>query len=199
MINLLAPTHSADLRYRHHNAMLKRWLITSTIATGGLILIVVAGWLYIANQNRVLTRSINTTKQQLQAQDLTGIQKQASTLTGNIKIINQVLSREIRFSDLIQQIGAVMPSGTVLSSLTLSNIDGAIDLSTSSKDYTSAVQIAVNLGDSKNNIFQKVDIVNINCSSTSTNAYPCNATFKALFEPTTKNRFLNVPPTGVKQ
>lgn len=193
MINLLAPASNSELRYRHYNSLLKRWLIMSTIATGGLILIVVMGWLYITSQNQTLSSSINVTKQQLQAQDLNGVQKQAKDLTGNIKIINQVLSREIRFSDLIQQIGAVMPSGTVLSSLTLSKVDGAIDLSTNSKDYASAAQIAINLGDANNNIFQKVDIVNINCSSASTNAYPCNATFKALFGPVAKNRFLNVP------
>lgn len=193
MINLLAPASNSELRYRHYNSLLKRWLIMSTIATGGLILIVVMGWLYITSQNQTLSSSITVTKQQLQAQDLNGVQKQAKALTGNIKIINQVLSREIRFSDLIQEIGAVMPSGAILSGLTLSKVDGAIDLSTNSKDYTSAAQIAINLGDVNNNIFQKVDIVNINCSSASTSAYPCNATFKALFGPAAKNRFLNVP------
>lgn len=198
MINLLAPAHLADLRYRHINAILRRWLVTLIFATAGLILIVVTGWLYIGDQNRVLTRNIITTEQQLKNQDLIGVQKQAATLSSNIKIINQVLSREIRFSDLIQKIGTVMPSGTVLASLTLSKIDGAIDLSANTKDYASAAQIAVNLGDPKNNIFQKVDIVNINCTSTGTNVYPCSATLKALFGPATKNQFLNVP-SGAKQ
>lgn len=198
MINLMSPTHSANLRYRHTNTILRRWLITSTLAIGGLILIVVVGWLYIANQNRDLTNSINLTKTQLQAQNLSEVQKQATTLTGNIKTINQVMSREIHFSDLIQQIGTVMPSGTVLSSLSLGSVNGAIDLSVNSKDYTSAAQLAINLGDPKNNIFQKVDIVNINCSSTSVNVYPCSGTYKALFGSSAKNRFLNVP-SGVKQ
>ncbi|MBI2588961.1 hypothetical protein HYW35_02025 [Candidatus Saccharibacteria bacterium] len=193
MINLLAPDRSANLRYGHFNSILKRWLITTILAAGGLVLIVAMGWLYIANQSRNLTNSLSSTKQQLQAQDLAGVQKQAMTISSNIKIINQVLSREIRFSDLVQQIGTVMPTGTVLASLTLNKVDGAIDLSATGRDYTSAAQIAVNLGDPKNNIFQKVDIISINCSSGSTSAYPCNATFKALFSPATKKQFLNVP------
>lgn len=197
MINLLAPDRSADLRYGHFNSILKRWLVAAVLAASGLILIIAMGWLYIASQSRNLTHSLNSTKQQLQTEDLAGVQKQAAAITSNIKIINQVLSREIRFSDLVQQIGTVMPTGTVLASLTLNKVDGAIDLSATGRDYTSAAQIAVNLSDPKNNIFQKVDIISINCPAGSANAYPCSASFKALFSPATKKQFLNVP--GGKQ
>ena len=90
----------------------------------------------------------------------------------------------------MQDIGKVMPPGTILGSLTLSKVDGAIDLSANAKDYTSAAQIAVNLSDSKNNLFSSVDIVSVNCSGSST-AYKCSANFKALFRNTAKSRYLN--------
>jgi hypothetical protein len=124
---------------------------------------------------------------------LAGTQKKAKDITNNIKTINQVLSREIRFSDLISHIGSVMPPGTVLSGLTLSKVDGALDLSATAKDYSSATQIAVNLSDPKNKIFDKVDIVSINCSSTVGSTYPCGASFRTLFSKTTQSQFLNVP------
>ncbi|OGL40029.1 hypothetical protein A3J32_03615 [Candidatus Saccharibacteria bacterium RIFCSPLOWO2_02_FULL_46_7] len=89
-----------------------------------------------------------------------------------------------------------MPSGTILNSLTLSKVDGAIDLSAGAKDYASAAQIAVNLSDPKNNIFEKVDIININCTTTTDSPYACTGTFKALFNKDAKKQFINAATGG---
>lgn len=193
MINLLPADYGASLRSSHLNTIARRWLIAALLACSGLVLILAVGWIYINQQNKNLAHNIDTVNQQLQAQDLAGTQKKAKEITNNIKIINQVLSREIRFSGLITQIGSTMPPGTVLSGLTLSKVDGGLDLSATARDYTSAAQIAVNLSDPKNKIFDKVDIVNITCSSTSGTTYPCSATFRTLFSKSTKSQFLNVP------
>lgn len=193
MINLLPEDYHTSLRSAHLNTILRRWIAAALLATLGLILIMAVGWIYIDQQNRNLGHNINTLNQQLEIQDLAGTQAKAKAITTNIKIINQVLSREVRFSGLIKQIGSTMPPGTVLSGLTLTKVDGALDLAANARDSTSAAQIAVNLSDPENQIFNKVDIVNINCSSAPGNPYPCTATFKALFNNTTKNKFLNVP------
>ncbi|OGL39334.1 hypothetical protein A3J32_01835 [Candidatus Saccharibacteria bacterium RIFCSPLOWO2_02_FULL_46_7] len=193
MINLLAPELIARLRFSHQSAILRRWLGILILATVGLVFILGFGWIYINQQNKNLNRNLEATKSQLQAQDLAGIQKKAKDISGNIKVINQVLSREIRFSDLISQIGSVMPPGAILSSLTLSKVDEGLDLSASAKDHTSATQIAINLSDPKNEIFEKVDIVNISCPADNVNFYPCSASFRALFSKTTQSKFLNVP------
>lgn len=196
MINLLPPIHYQAMRIGRTNTRLLHWLVMAAVAVGGLILIVGAGWLYLNHQNTKLNASISSVNQQLEGQNLTEVQKQAKDINGNIKIINQVLSREIRFSALIQEIGSVLPPGTVLNSLTLSKVDGPIDLSTSARDYPAASQIAVNLSDPKNNIFEKVDIVSINCNAAATTAYACDATYKALFSKTAKSRFINAATGG---
>src|SRR5205823_6128072 len=120
------------------------------------------------------------------------VQKEAKEITGDIRVINQVLSREIRFSDLMQAVGKVLPPGTVLNSLTLNKINGALDLIAGAKDDNSAAQIAVNLNDPNNGLFSKVDIVNINCSTDDV-PYKCTAVFKALFDKNAQSRFLSVP------
>ena len=84
-----------------------------------------------------------------------------------------------------------MPPGAVLNTLTLSDkVSNAIDLNASSKNSTAAAQIAVNLSDPKNNLFTKVDLVNVSCSSDD-KTYPCTATLRALFDKKTFERFLN--------
>lgn len=193
MINLLPPELKGQLHSTHQSSLMRRWLLILLLANAGLVLILGFGWAYIGQQNRNLEKNLESTKQQLQTQDLTGTQAKAKDISNNIKIINQVLSREIRFSDLISEIGSVMPPGTILSNLNLTKIDGGIDLKASARDYNSAAQIAVNLSDPKNNIFDKVDIVNINCPAASTSTYPCSGSFRTLFSKTTQSRFLNVP------
>jgi Tfp pilus assembly protein PilN len=193
MINLLPPRHADAIRYGRQNTVLRGWLIGLAAAIAGLILILAGGWLYMNKQADDLKKNITVTNQQLQAQNLAQVQKDAKEITGDINVINKVLSQEIRFSDLIQSIGNVMPSGTVLGSLSLSNkVTGALDLSANAKDYASAAQIAVNLSDPKNEIFSKVDIININCNSGG-GQYKCGATFRALFSSTARTKFLNVP------
>lgn len=190
MINLLPPIYRQALRSNRLNSLLRHWLIIIWLASAGLVVILAAGWLYINQQTKNLNTAIADTNSQLAAQNLDQVQKDAKNLTNNIKTINQVLGQEIRFSDLIQDIGKVMPSGSVLNSLTLSKASGTLDLSASAKDYASAAQIAVNLSDPKNQIFNKVDIVSITCGSTSN--YPCGGTFKTLFSKTAQARYLGV-------
>lgn len=191
MINLLPPAYRQTLRSRHQQRLVRAWLVVLWLSTAALALILVGSWVYINKQSNDLKQSIASTNQELAAQNITKVQKDAKTLTNNIKTINQVLSREIRFSDLIQDIGKVMPSGTVLNSLTLGQATGALDLSASAKNYATAAQIAVNLSDPANMIFNKVDINSISCSSAST-AYPCTGSFRALFSKTAQSRYLGV-------
>ena len=196
MINLLPPNYRVNIGYSRTNSLFRHWLAGVAAATVGLILIIGSGRLYINQQSNDLNHSLAATKQQLDSQNLVQVQKNATEITKNVRLINQILGREIRFSDLIQEIGKVMPPGAILGSLTLSKVDGALDLSINAKNYASAAQVAVNLSDPKNNIFDKVDINNINCSTSATTAtnaaYPCSGSFKALFNKSVPSRFLSV-------
>lgn len=193
MINLLPTSYADSIRYGRQNTALRLWLVGIGAAIGGLIIIFAGGWLYINQQSKTLQKNIDTTNQQLKAQNLAQVQKDAKEITGDIKVINQVLGTEIRFSDLIKAIGNDMPPGTVLGSLSLSQVSGALDLSANAKDYNSAAQIAVNLSNSQNALFSKVDIVNVTCTSATDKVYKCGATLKALFSKTAQNKFLSVP------
>ncbi|MGH7156549.1 MAG: PilN domain-containing protein [Candidatus Saccharimonadales bacterium] len=194
MINLLPPQHAAAIRYGRQNTVLRRWLLGMAAAVAGLVVLLSGGWVYMNSQTKNIQADVNVTNQQLQAQDLSKVQSDAKEITGDIKVINQVLSQEIRFSDLIQAIGNDMPPGTVLGSLSLSNkISGALDLSASATNYASATQVAVNLSNSQNNLFSRLDIISIQCSSGSTQTYKCTATLRALFSNAAKTKFLSVP------
>jgi hypothetical protein len=196
MINLLPPEHAAAIRYGRQNTVLRKWLIGMAAALAGLILIMLSGWFYIKTQANSLQKSINVTNQQLKVQNLAQVQSDAKEITGDIKVINQVLGSEIRFSDLIQSVGQDMPKGAVLSSLKIGKVVGALDLTANSVDYQSAAQVAANLSDPANGLFTKVDIISVSCggqNSAAPQAYPCTAILKALFSNDVKTKFLSVP------
>lgn len=195
MINLLPPSHAARIRYGRQNVMLRRWIIGVTAAIAGLVVIFAFGLVYITQQTKNLQRSIEISEQQLKNQDLEEVKKEAESISNDIKTINKVLGQEIRFSSLIQSIGRLMPNGSALSSLSLSKVDGAIDLSVKTVDHKSAVQVAANLGDPKNDLFEKVDVVNVNCNA-GISDYKCSASIKALFSKSAQTKFINVPVNG---
>lgn len=197
MINLLPPEYAMRIRFGRSNTILRRWILGALIAIGGLVVIVTGGWLYLNQQTADLNSSLANINAQLQAQNLSKVQKDATEITGDIKVINQLFSNEIHFSNLIQDIGRAMPPGTVLASLSLTKVNGAVDLSVNSKDYTSAAQVALNLNDPTNQLFSKVDIVNISCGNDDSQ-YKCNGTFKALFSANAQKKYLSVPAQDKK-
>lgn len=192
MINLLPPQYALNIKFGRRNSQLRRWLIGICAATGGLILILATGWLYLDSQTSKLSGDSESIRNELQVQNLTGVQAEADQISSQIKLINQVLIREVKFSELIQEIGKVMPPGSVLSGLNLeNNISGGVDLTANTADYQAAARVAANLSDPNNKLFSSVDIVSVNCT-TNENAYKCTSEFRALFAGDAKNRFLNV-------
>lgn len=199
MINLLPPEYAASIRYGRQNTKLLGWLTGLAGAILVLVVILVVGWVYMDQEGKDLQKGIDATNQQLQSQNLSRVQSDAKEITGDINVIDKILSQEIQFSGLIQQIGSLMPPGSVLGTLSLSDkVTGAIDLTANTKDYASAAQVAVNLGDPKDDLFSKVDIVNISCGNIPDKVYQCSSTFRALFSKDAQTKYLSVP-SGSKQ
>lgn len=191
MINLLPPDYAAAIKFGRHNAALRNWLIGAWLATAGLLIIIIGGWLYLDNQAKGLANSQTDVESRLAAENLEAVKKEAQEISGSIKIIDQVLNREILFSKLIAEIGRAMPPGTVLNGLTLNEkIDGAFDIEVSARNHEAAARVATNLNDPANKIFSTVDILSVNCTNQD-DVYQCTGTYRALFDKETRQRFLN--------
>jgi len=194
MINLLPPENSAAIHNGRQNTVMRSWLVGMAAAIAGLILILGSGWFYMSRQANDYRKTLSVTNQDLKAQNLSQVQADAKEITGDIKVIDRVLSQEVRFSDLIQAIGNDMPPGAVLGTLSLSNkVSGALDLTANTTNYASAAQVAINLTNSQNKLFSKVDIISVNCSAGVTQTYKCSAALRVLFSSNARTKFLSVP------
>jgi Tfp pilus assembly protein PilN len=120
-------------------------------------------------------------KEQLQAQKIEETQKQIEEISSNTKLATQVLSREVLFSKLLRQLGASLPSNTVLQQFQIEEFGGGLTLQAAASDIKAATQLQLNLDDPRNEIFEKADIESINCDDESPKLYPCTIQLKVLF------------------
>ncbi|MES2970709.1 MAG: hypothetical protein V4702_00090 [Patescibacteria group bacterium] len=204
MINLLPPETRENIMYARRNTRLRQWAIALIIGIVGIVGIVGAGHLYLQQSINSFTTQAEQGRETFKTQNLEETQKRVQNLTTSLKLVTQVLQREILFSKLLSQIGSALPSGSVLTELSINKVQGGIDLRTAATDYQTATQVQLNLQDPNNKIFEKADIINIQCTAPKpgatalANKYPCNVQLRALFAKNNSFSFIN-PPAGVKQ
>ena len=203
MINLMPAEAKSAVMYARMNLRLLHWTLGCLLIIVAMVATVILGGFYIDSAKNNLGSSIEQTKTTIATQKLDKVQAQAESLSGGLKLIIQVLSKEVLFSKLLQQIGGLMPAGATLGDISLSNtVTGAIDLTANAIDYQSATQVQLNLQDPKNNLFDKVDTTSVACvdanqlsTSTTASKYKCQILVRALFKPTAAVTFLANPPS----
>ncbi len=193
MINLLPPTTKHTYHYARRNRTLLRWSMACLFSLVGATLLAGGGYVYLNQSIHSTTQQIASTNKQLQAQHLSEVQKQVTTISNNLKLTVQVLSQEVLFSKLLKQLASVTPSDAVLTNLTISQTQAGVDISAQTANYNAATQLQINLADPKNQIFSKADIVSISCGSgnVANTKYPCTVTLRALFAANNPYLFIN--------
>jgi hypothetical protein len=194
MINLMPRERKESISYARRNKVLVNWVIAMFIGILGIGVVVAGGYYYIDMQTKQYQQSVQQTRERLGAQKLEETQKRLEEISASSKLALQVLSRQILFSEVLQQVATVTPRGAVLQNLTVGKLEGGIDLQFIATDYQTATQAHVNLQDPNNKIFEKADLISITCAPPSTtpdataNPYPCQTSIRALF--TKNNPFL---------
>jgi Tfp pilus assembly protein PilN len=189
MINLLPPKYKQTLFYSKRNRTMSRWVIALLVALAFSLMIVGAGWLYLDQAIKREAKSVAQTENALKEQEIEETTAEVNEISNNTKLVLEVLSREILFSKLIKQLGAALPPGTALESITLEGLQGGLTIQAYATDFNTASQIQVNLSDPQNKIFKQADIETITCPQVSEEEvvsedaplYPCNVRLKVLF------------------
>lgn len=189
MINLLPPAIKEAYKSARLNRHLMNWVIALALGIVGALVITAFGYIYLAQTTSNYKAQIETSNQQLAAQNLSSVQGEVKDISNNLKLAVEVLSQQILFSELLQQLATLMPANTSLSGLSISQTQGAIDITAAAKNYDAAAQIQVNLTDKDNQLFSKADIISITCSGTS--KYPCTIQLRALFSSDNPYMFIN--------
>lgn len=199
MINLLPTDTKRALTYARQNTELRIWAVSLIIACTALIAVVIGGLFYLKSSANSYKSQVEQGQVSLNAQNQEAVKAEVQDLSSNLKLVDQVLSKQVLFSKLLQQIGATMPTDTILTGLSINELEGGIDLQAAARGYEDATQIQVNLSDPENKIFSSADIINIQCATIPagtdpnliTTRYPCSVQIRALFSEDNPFLFIN--------
>ncbi len=196
MINLMPPALKTEIIYARRNNKLLRWLSAVVVTIVGVGLVIAFGQLYMRRAIVSYSLQVQKAQEQLKEQKLEETQVKLESISSNIKLVVQVLQREIMFSKLIQQLGASIPEGVALSDLQIDKVQGGLALRAVARDFESATQLQINLSDPNNKIFENADIENISCNQAESNPrYPCVVQIRALFTQDNPFLFINSSKT----
>lgn len=192
MINLLPNDFKQSVMYARRNTTLLKWAVCLMIALAGIGGLLVGGRMFIGVSVAQETALVESARESLKAQKLEETSKRLEDISGTVKLVVQVLSREVLFSKLLRQLGATLPANTVLSQLQIDKVQGGITIKAAATDIQAATQLQLNLQDPNNKIFEKADIESINCLPAQPGTkYPCTVQIKALFAKNNPFLFLN--------
>lgn len=200
MINLLPPGLKQDYRYARRNRQLVQWALFFILAIAGVLVITASGLVLMDDSIDSYKGRIASEQSQLASQDITGVSRQVASISNNLKLMVKVLSKEVLFSKLLKQLGSITPPNVILTNLSISQTESAIDITAQTGSYNAATQLQANLADPNNRIFSKADLVNITCTSPdkATNPkYPCTASLRAAFTGDNPFLFINATPKKV--
>lgn len=119
MINLLPKTYKEQLHAARTNVSLIRYITIVGLAFGFLILILV-GAVFLLTQTRLSSEQLieaNDTKAAAYAET----SREITRLTQSLSTSKEVLDQQISYSKVLQALAAVMPAGTVIGELELSD------------------------------------------------------------------------------
>jgi Tfp pilus assembly protein PilN len=200
MINLLPPELKQGYKYGRYNRHLLHWITAFVVAIAGVVVITISGMLLMQSNINSYKNKIASSQAQLASQNLTGVEAQVTTISNNLKLMVKVLSKEILFSKLLNQLGTITPSNVELTSLSITPASSAIEVTAQTADYNAATQLDANLASPSNQIFSKADLVSVTCASgtqqVANQKYPCAVDIRAEF--INNNPFLFINSSGQK-
>jgi len=197
MINLLPDGIKKEIIYGKRNRILVGWIFTVVAVIIAVGTMTVFGKIYISKNTDNIQSITELTKQRIEDQDLASTQKDVETLSNNFKTVTQLLSKQLLFSKLFVKIGSIIPDKAILSGITLSTEELAIDLNIAATNRDAATQSFVNISDTKNGLFDKADLLSVSCNtgtaeaSSMSSKYPCVAMIKVVMKADSNYYFLN--------
>jgi hypothetical protein len=200
MINLLPHELKEDYRYARKNRRLVKWASAIVLAIFGMAAITMGGVIMMNNTSGEYRIKIAEAKADLASQNMAATQAQVGEISNNLKLMVAVLSKEILFSKLLARLAVITPPNTILTDLSISQTESAIDITAHTANYEAATQLQANLTDPNNKIFAKADLVSITCAATAggtaakSTSHPCTVIIRALFTDNNPFLFINANP-----
>ena len=118
MINLLPPQQLANIRIARSNTLLRRYIELLLLSLLIIITALTVAYYFMNVQQSNVQQVVEADQKKIA--ELEPVQKQAEQLSATVNTIAGLLTRDVAFSDMLIQIGGLMPQGAVLTGLQFS-------------------------------------------------------------------------------
>lgn len=158
MINLLPPDSKKALHYARMNVVLIQYVILVIFVGISVVGIVIFGGNIVSANEKEIQSAIDIEREKAAA--LLPSSQEAKELSEKIDTIGNLLNQEVKFSELLREIGSLMPQGSILLSLSVSESkDDPITLDAGVIDADTAAVLRENLAGS--DVFDNADILSV--------------------------------------
>ena len=158
MINLLPPENKEAIKFGKVNLTILQYVILAIAVVIVVLGVLVVGSIKLSKIQANLDQEITSTQRKVTT--LKTYQEQAGSISKEVKLVGNILDSEIKFSELIPQIGSVMPSGSVLTQLSLNeDISAPLSLTIKVDSEDTAAVLRTNLEQS--DVFSRADIISL--------------------------------------
>jgi len=117
VINLLPPDVKSSIKYGAYNVNIVQYGILLIILGVALAALLLFGVQIVRSDEASLNKAIS--RKQIQLEEYADDNTKARALTAKISTISKLLEGEVKFSELLQEIGRLLPTGASLMGLQL--------------------------------------------------------------------------------
>jgi len=180
MINLLPPQTKEAIKYARRNVTMIQYVALVVLVAFAIISTLMFGQAVISRNEADIKTSIENSQSKIT--ELEKVNEEAEELSSTIETISTLLASEVKFSELLTEIGSLLPSGTVLTNLAVSDDRSEpIILDTNVTNETASAILRENLSDS--DLFTSADIISITLVDDPGSIYKFSARLQAYFAP----------------
>lgn len=181
MISLLPPENKRDISAARTNTILIRYNILLLGAVAFLMLSIGIVYFYLANTKAGAEKIIS--ENEAKVTNFAATEQQASVFRQNLVTAKQILDREVNYTKVILDVSRLLPSGTVLTNLSLdaATFGTPTSLVVQATNYDRALALKDTL--SKSQLFSDVHFLSISATEgTAGGAYPVTVTLGVTFK-----------------
>lgn len=163
MINLLPPEHKQDIQAARTNTLLIKYNLLLLGVLAFLMLAIGVVYVYLSNTKAGSEITIKENKEKVAG--FASTEQEAQIFRQNLSTAKQILDREVNYTNVILKISRILPSGTVLTNLSLdaSQFGKETTLAAQVKDYDKAIALKDAL--SQSGLFTDVHFQTITASA----------------------------------
>lgn len=192
MINLLPYDYKQELMYARKNYVLLKWLMALSIAVIFVLAISFGGAFVINNERakaealaKAESDAINNSADKTEFDNYKKFKSDYDTVV-------KLLSKQLRYTKMIQDIGQLLPSGTRIDGIKLTPGTTSLTLSIhgDSQDSLKNAFVKITSTTSQKQLFPKADIESITCSETASSK-DCTASIKVLLSADSQYYYIN--------